>query len=255
MAVSTQVSHDNNTPYEVRFLPCGDTAFSVQFGETISRELCLQVLKLKQALTQANIAGVIESVPSYRALLIHYDPLTIRQQKLIEAVKNLLDTPGEVILKPRKWQLPVCFDEEFAWDLEEISTTLKQSRQQVLDVFTGTELFVYMVGFTLGYLYLGDLPVEYRVLSRRNNPRTKLNVGAVATAQGMAVVHSIASPGGWNVIGKTPAPLFDIRNLPPSPFRPGDSICFTPISTAQLLKIEQQVATNSYQLDAVEVKI
>ena len=255
MGASTATTQKINPTEGIRFLPCGDTACSVQFGETISRELCLQVLKLKQALTQANIAGVIESVPSYRALLIHYDPLTIRQQELIEAVKQLLDTPGEVTLQPRKWQLPVCFDDEFAWDLEEIATTLNQSREQVLDVFTGTELFVYMVGFTLGYLYLGDLPAEYQKLSRRNNPRTKLNVGAVATAQGMAVVHSIASPGGWNVIGKTPAPLFDIRNLPPSPFRPGDSISFSPISTAQLLKIEQQVAANSYQLEAVEVKI
>ncbi len=254
MTTSANNTQTSNSPGDVRFLPCGDTACSVQFGETISRELCLQVLKLKQALSQANIAGVIESVPSYRALLIHYDPLIIRQQELIDVVNGLLDTPGEVALQPRKWFLPVCFDDEFAWDLEEITTTLNQSRQQVLDVFTSTELFVYMVGFTLGYLYLGDLPEEYKVLSRRNSPRTKLNVGAVATAQGMAVVHSIASPGGWNVIGKTPAPLFDIRNLPPSPFRPGDSISFSPISTAELLKIEQQVSANSYQLELVEVK-
>ncbi len=240
---------------QVSFLPCGNTAFSVQFGETISRELCLQVLKLKQAVAQAALPGVTETVPSYRALLVHYDPLVASQAELIEKILALLEQPGEIDLKPRQWQLPVCFAEEYAWDLQEISTILNRSEEQILDVFTSTELFVYMVGFTLGYLYLGDLPAEFKKLSRRENPRNRLNPGAVATAQGMAVVHSIASPGGWNVIGRTPAPLFDIRNLPPSPFRPGDSIAFMPISTAELQRIEEQVAANRYQLEYLEMAI
>ncbi len=240
---------------KIVFLPCGDTAFAVQFGETISRELCMQVLRLKEAVKQAGFPGIVETVPTYRSLLVHYDPLTVRQTQLIEAIGRLTETPQDIQMKPKHWFLPICFEEEYAWDLEDIATTLNKSHNELLDIFTNTDLFVYMVGFTLGYLYLGDLPEAFKGLSRRADPRTRLDSGAVCTAQGMVVVHSIASPGGLNVIGRTPAPLFDIRNLPPSPFSPGDSITFEQISRTELNGIEQRVADNNYQLDCREIPV
>ena len=237
----------------IDFLPCGDTAFSVQYGDVIDRDICIRVLQLKEAITRAQLPGIVETVPTFRSLLVHYDPMIIRRARLTEDILNLAQAPGNVELHPKHWFLPVCFDPEYAWDLEEICTTLAKDEQQVLDVFTSTQFFVYMVGFTLGYLYLGDLPEEFTVLSRRPDPRTKLEIGAVCTAKGMAVVHSIASPGGWNVIGKTPSSLFDIRNLPPSPFRPGDELSFQSISKKELGRIKQQVEANTYQLEYKEV--
>jgi inhibitor of KinA len=239
----------------LQFLPCGDTAFSVQLGFDINRETCLKVLSLKATIEKSSVAGLIETVPSYRSLLVHYDPLQTRQQTLIKQIVEIIETPNEIKLLPKRWQVPVCYDPEFAWDILEVGETVDKTTDELIKLFSSTEFFVYMVGFFLGHLHLGDLPDFMKTLSRRPNPRVRLNSGAMATAQGLAVVHAIASPGGWSVMGRTPIPLFDIRNKPPALFTAGDQITFFPIDKNEFHDIEDRVAVNEYLPEYEEVTI
>lgn len=231
----------------LEFLPCGDTAVTVQFGEVIDRGLCMRVLRLREALLRAALPGVLESVPTYRSLLVHYDPLVICQEALKEKIASLAEAPALLALHPKRWSIPVCFSEEFAWDFAEVAGKMALSEKELLALCTETEFFIYMIGFSMGLLYLGDLP-ELVPLLRRENPRTRLEKGAVAVAQGMAVIYPVASPGGWNVIGNTPISLFDIGNSPPSPFTPGDFLHFQAVDAKEYAEIADAVAAGGYQL-------
>ncbi len=237
----------------IEFLPCGDTAVSVQFGENIDRRLCLDVLRLKMSLEKAAISGVLESVPSYRSLLVHYDPLQTCQQELREKITVLAENPQELSLRPRRWKIPLCFDTEFAWDLPEVAEKVGKNQSEVVASCLQTELFIYMIGFSFGLLYLGDFPL-FNTLLRRENPRTRLEKGAVAVAQGMAVIYPFVSPGGWNVIANTPVSLFDIGLLPPSPFSPGDYLCFHEVDRTEYRQIALAVEKGEYQLSGERVE-
>jgi inhibitor of KinA len=239
----------------LQFLPCGDSAVTVQFGFDINRETCLKVLSLKATLESSSIPGITESVPSYRSLLVHYDPLKTRQQNLIQQLTEIVDSPGKTQLHPKRWRIPVCYDPEFAWDILEVGETVDKTVDELIEVFSSVEFFVYMVGFFLGHLYLGDLPDYMKTLSRKLNPRVRLDAGAMCTAQGLAVVHAIASPGGWNVMGRTPVPLFDIRNMPPALFSAGDQITFFVIDKNEFHDIEGRVAKNEYVPQYEEVAL
>ncbi len=237
----------------IQFLPCGDTATSVQFGEEIDRSLCLEVLRLKLSLENAKLPGVLESVPTYRSLLVHYDPMQTSQQELQKSISALAKTPAKLPLQPKRWSVPICFDEEFAWDLPEVAEMMQLDPAEIITKCLKTELFVYMIGFSFGLLYLGDFP-HFKTLLRRENPRTKLEKGAVAVAQGMAVIYPFASPGGWNVIANTPISLFDIGQSPPSPFSPGDYLQFHEIDRRQYRQITRAVEKKEYQLCYHEVE-
>ena len=239
----------------IEFLPCGDTAFSVQLGLEINRETCLKVLSLKAVIEKFSVPGIIETVPSYRSLLVHYDPLITRQKTLIKRLIEIIETPNEIKLQPKRWRVPVCHDSEFALDILEVGESVDKTTDELIELFSSTEFFVYMVGFFLGHLYLGDLPDFMKVLSRRPDPRVRLEAGSVCTAQGLAVVHSIASPGGWNVLGRTPVSLFDIRNTPPALFTSGDQISFFPIDKNEFHDIQDRVAANNYLPEYEEVII
>ncbi len=232
----------------ISFLPCGDTAVTVQFGEKIDRKLCLDVLRLKASLEEAGVAGVLESVPTYRSLLVHYDPLQTSQKILQQEITALAEKPGKLLLQPKRWFVPLCFDTEYAWDLPAVAEKVGMDRAQVIAACLESDLFVYMIGFSFGLLYLGDFP-RFSTLLRRENPRTRLERGAVAVAQGMAVIYPFSSPGGWNVIANTPIALFDIMQNPPSPFSsPGDYLRFYQIGRKEYQQIARRVERGDYQL-------
>ncbi|PID41276.1 MAG: allophanate hydrolase [Proteobacteria bacterium] len=235
-------------------LPCGDTAVSVQVGSEIDRDTCQNVLALKAIVDETNIPGVIETVPSYRALLVHYNPLEIRQRTLADRLHEITESPAAVEIRPRHWQIPICFDKIFGLDIIEVSERVDKPVKTVIEDFTATRFFVYMVGFFMGHLYMGDLPDYMKVLSRRQSPRLRLEKGSVCTAQGLAVIHSIASPGGWNSIGRTPVPLFEISSTPPARFAAGDLITFFDIDKKTFDELEKLVTANTYQPVYTEVQ-
>ena len=160
----------------IRFLPCGDTALAIELGDRVDRRISGLVLALAARVKAAGIAGVVEIVPTFRSLMIHYDPLTVPQSELQDRLAPLLSDLDAAESPGRLWRLPVCYHESLAPDLGEVATRTGLTPDQVVERHSAVTYHVYMVGFLPGFPYLGDLPAEL-VLPRRENPRTALPAG------------------------------------------------------------------------------
>ena len=237
----------------IEFRPCGDSALSVQFGFDVSREATTRVLCFRAAVEQWGPEGILETVPTFRSLMVHYDPMRIRQADLINRLEPLLEARPEISTAAKAWRLPVCYDGDFAWDLEDVAKTVGLSADEVVTMHTSHAFSVYMVGFMLGFLHMGDLPEIMAVLSRRSKPRLRLEAGAVVTAMGLTVVHNISTPGGWHVIGRTPASLFDLRWEWPALVSPGDTVRCVSISRREFGDIRQRADAGTYIPDFEEI--
>jgi KipI family sensor histidine kinase inhibitor len=217
------------SPSPIRFLPCGDTALTVQFGETIDAQLNAQVLALAEKLDAARLPGVIELVPTFRSLTIHFDPRAMTMTTLQQRANVLLSASLRGSVESRVFTVPVCYDAAFGLDLDDVSALTGLSVADVIARHSARTYHVYSIGFLPGFPYLGDLGEEL-VLPRRPTPRLKVPTGSVAIAMAMTGVYPLESPGGWHILGRTPVPLFDIQQDPPSLLRPGDKVKFTPVS-------------------------
>ena len=233
----------------VEFLPSGDAGLTVQFGHDIDRKLSRQIMALRGAVDDAALPGVIESVPTYRSLLIHYDPLLTCQTDLIRAIKPLLahlDTEHDI--QARCWTLPICFDANFAPDLANVAAFANMAEGEVQSVLTSMEHFVYMLGFAPGLPYMGDLP-EALAIPRRTVPVKRVEKGSVLVATGLTIIYPAANPTGWHVVGRCPVPLFELDREEPVLLSPGDRLRFRAVNLNQFQEIGDQVAEGTYQIE------
>lgn len=236
----------------VEILSCGDTAFSVQFGNAIDRTVSGQVMSLHELMRSTKPRGVIETVPTFRSLLVHYDPLQTIQSELVSAVERMVGSSSTSRPARTLWRLPVCYDPSFGIDLPALSRVTGLSREEVVRVHTSTHHYVYMVGFAPGHPYMGDLPQSLTV-PRREDPRAEVGAGAVATAVGMTVIYPFASPSGWHIIGRTPVSIFDLKRDPPALFSAGDTVLCQSIPLEDYERIRRDVAAGQFQIDKEEV--
>ncbi len=232
---------------EPRFLPSGDTALVVEFGDRIDRGLSAAVIGLAEGIRVAALRGVTETVPSFRSLLVHYDPLATSVARLTEEISGLLGGEAAVQAAGRLWRIPACHDAAFAPDLAEVAARAGLTPEAAIALHGAQRYHVYMIGFLPGFPYLGDLP-EPLQLPRRENPRVKVPAGSLAIAAAMTAVYTTESPGGWHLIGRTPVLLFDARAEPPALLRPGDGVVFEPISRAEFDRIARAVENHDYAL-------
>jgi KipI family sensor histidine kinase inhibitor len=218
-----------NTPttHATRLLPCGDTGLCVEFGDGVDRRVSAQVLALADKLEAARVPGIVELVPTFRSLMIHYDPGVLPQVELKAKLVPLLADLHAAEGSGRLWHVPACYDPSLAPDLLEVASRTGLTPDQVVQRHSAVTYHVYMVGFLPGYPYMGDLPAELR-LPRRENPRTKVPPGSIAIATAMTAVYTLESPGGWHLIGRTPAHLWDLRQEPPAILRSGERVRFVP---------------------------
>jgi inhibitor of KinA len=213
-----------------RFLPSGDTALVVEFGDHMDRHLSALVLNLHRRLRSGDIPGIIETVPTFRSLLVHYDPLVVRARELEAQLVPLIDGLEAEAMVGYRWQFPTCYEgEDLAPDLADVARNASISTDDVIALHSGIEHLVYVIGFLPGLPYLGDLPARL-VLPRRTSPRIKVPAGSVAIATNQTVIYPLESPGGWHIIGRTAVPLFDPRRAQPVLLAPGDTVRFVPIS-------------------------
>jgi inhibitor of KinA len=217
---------------QARFLASGDTALVVELGDGIDARVSALVLALAQQVAAAAIAGVIEVVPTFRSLMVHYDPLRVSQAELERAVAPLLARLESSPPPGRRFRIPVCYDESVGLDLAAVAARTGLTVPKLVARHTAAEFRVYMTGFLPGFPYLGGLPREL-YLPRRETPRLAVPRGSVAIAMDMTCIYSLESPGGWHVLGRTPVQLFDLDRDPPTLLAAGDSVSFTPISLAE----------------------
>jgi inhibitor of KinA len=230
-----------------RILPCGDTALTVEFGETIDRHVSALVLALAGRIERAKIAGVVELVATFRSLMVHYDPATLPQAELKRALAPLLEGLEAAGDAGRRWRVPACYHESVAPDLTEVAGRTGLTTAQVAERHCGVSYHVYMVGFLPGFPYMGDLPAEL-ALPRRENPRTAVPPGSVAIATTQTAVYTLESPGGWHLIGRTPAPLWDGRQDRPAILAAGDKVVFAPISVGEYETVLVRAAAGEFRL-------
>jgi inhibitor of KinA len=212
----------------------GDRALLVELGDQIDPSINEKVRELFLKLDRRPLEGVVELVPSYRSLMVVYDPLRIGFDQLRQEILGLRQAADpSLVPQPRTLSVPVVYGGEYGPDLEWVADFHKISPEQVVTLHTGTTYRVYMVGFTPGYPYLGELP-EALATPRRETPRTVVPQGSVAIAQRQTGIYPVQSPGGWHILGWTPIKLFDANQWPPTPLEMGDRVNFFPIQKEEI---------------------
>ncbi|MEJ0016894.1 MAG: 5-oxoprolinase subunit PxpB [Acetobacteraceae bacterium] len=224
-------------PPEPRFLPVGDTALSVEFGNAVSPVLNEAVIDLDIALAASEIDGIVETVPSYRSLLVCYEPVEISFHELVAELRRLLARRttrhghGATL-----WDVPVVYDPPFADDLAELAQRLALSEQEVIALHTGADYHVYAVGYAPGMPYLGGVPPALHI-SRRQVPRPQVPAGAVMIGGIQGAIVPTTVPSAWYKLGQTPLCPFDPHRQDPFLFRPGDHVRFRRIDAEEFRRL------------------
>jgi inhibitor of KinA len=231
----------------VRFLSVGDRALAVEFGNHIERALSGAVLRLDAVIRAEPPRGVIETVPTFRSLMVHYDPLATSGADLEHALTRLLDRDQAARTDARLWRIPVCYEGELAPDLGEVARLTGLAPDDVVRLHSGAFYHVYMLGFLPGFPYLGDLPAAL-ALPRRADPRVRVPAGSIAIATSLTAIYPYESPGGWHLIGATPIRFFDPARTPPALLAAGDAVRFEPIDADAFAAIGRAIASGSYEI-------
>jgi inhibitor of KinA len=218
----------------------GDRSVLVELGDEISPQVNRRVRELDIALMRHPIEGVVDVVPAYKSLLIIHDPLRLNivaVQQWIEDLRKM--SRGVQIPEPKTVEIPVIYGGEYGPDLEWVATYLNLSPDEVIRLHTGTTYQVYMIGFTPGHPYIAKLP-EALVTPRRETPRTDVPSGSVGIGMNQTVIYPAESPGGMQIIGRTPLELFNPYNSPPTLLRIGDLVRFVSIEREEMAHWEQK---------------
>jgi KipI family sensor histidine kinase inhibitor len=231
----------------VRFRSAGDRALVVEFGDRVDRALSEDVLRLDANLRSSGLPGVVEAVPTFRSLMVHYDPVLTSRRDLERSIASLLDRRSSPRGAATLWRVPVCYDGEFAPDLAEVARLAGLTPSEVVALHSAARYHVYMLGFLPGFPYLGDLP-ERLALPRRADPRLRVPAGSVSIATNLTAIYPYESPGGWHLIGTTPTRLFDPALPRPALLAPGDMVRFEPIDPASYASIRKAVHSGEYQI-------
>jgi len=221
--------------YETPVFRCmGDRSLLVELGEKISPDINRRVQELMLQLLQARLPGVREFAPGYRSLLVVFDPLTLSPSELKARITEVAARPGSAGLPQAKLlTVPVFYGGEYSPDLEWVAGHLGIPADEVIRLHTETIYRVYMIGFTPGYPYMGELPAALAV-PRRSTPRTRVPKGSVGIAQRQTGIYSAESPGGWQIIGWTPIELFDPTRQLPSLLEMGDRVKFEAVRKVEI---------------------
>jgi KipI family sensor histidine kinase inhibitor len=234
---------------EYRVLPAGDTALVVEFGDRIDRELNAAVLALARGLDAARIPGIVETVPTFRSLMVHYEPLVLSASALIARIDAQMRTLTASASMGHTWHLPVCYDQSLAIDLDEVARRTSLSPQQIVERHSAPIYHVYMLGFLPGQAYMGEVAAELS-LDRLETPRTRIPAGSLAIAAAMSCVFPLETPCGWHVIGRCPVPLWD-HGRATALLAPGDKVRFVPVSVAEYERLATGVSQGALRLEPV----
>lgn len=209
-----------------KIVPLGDSALLIQMGDEIDLTTNQRVHTLAALINASPLVGVIETVPAYGTLLVHYDPGLLSQGQARNYLRGKLTQVYDNLSRKRKQiEVPVRYGGEYGIDLESVARDCQLQMEDVIRIHTEKIYTVFMVGFTPGFPYMGKLD-DAIVMPRLERPRTRVPAGTVAIAGSQTGIYSIDSPGGWQLIGWTPLQLFNPESEMPFLFSPGDEVKF-----------------------------
>lgn len=223
----------------IRFLPCGDSAVTVEFGNRIDDQLNGAVHAFASAVEALGHPAIREVVPTYRSATVHYLPHLLEYAALVQLLRPLTETQGGAGPFGAPVEIPVLYGGPWGPDLEEVAAHCGMTPEQVIAAHSAPCYRIYMLGFTPGFPYLGGMDPRLAT-PRRKEPRIRIPAGSVGIAGSQTGVYPIESPGGWQLIGRTPLRLFDLGSDPPILLQAGRSIRFVPIDEPTYHRLERR---------------
>lgn len=224
----------------MRFEPLGDSAVMITLGDAIDERTHRLVRAATNRIRSEPPPGFIDLVPAFVSIAVHYDPVAVARtasglpyERVVEFLRDRLAALDvEHLGAPRRVEIPVCYGGELGPDLDDVARTHGLAPDEVIRLHADADYLVYMIGFMPGFAYLGGLP-ERIATPRRKTPRTAVPAGTVGIGGRQTGVYPLVSPGGWNLIGRTPVKIFDIKRDEPTLLSTGDRVRFRPISRSE----------------------
>ena len=217
----------------VRIVPAGDSALVVEFEERIDPAINARVIALAERLGAAAIAGVRDVVPTFRSVAVYFDPLRTNYDVLLERIETETGRPlAEAGAARSPIRIPVCYGGEFGPDLAHVAAFAKMTEPEVIALHTANIYRVFMLGFVAGFAYMGIVDARIAI-PRHATPRVRVPLGSVGIAGVQTGIYPAETPGGWQLIGRTPVKPFDATRSEPFLMKAGDSVRFVPIDRAE----------------------
>lgn len=236
----------------MKILPCGDCALTVELGDSICPETGAVVRGLSDSINAARVRGVIELIPAFRSVTVCYDPVKIGFDRLAEKITLLASrNDAETDSGGRVFVIPVCYDGEYACDLDSVSELTGLGRDEIVKRHTAPDYRIYMLGFLPGFPYLGGLDKTISA-PRLDSPRKEIPAGAVGIGGEQTGIYPIVSPGGWRLIGRTPVKVYDPERANPVLYSAGDYIRFRRVDKAEYEAVAEKVKKGEYNVEIVE---
>ncbi len=236
---------------ETNIIPYGEQAFLIQWPPEIAPEGLFHILSFKEYLEQYywNKGVDVEIINTYHEILLYFKKRMDRSPSEIRELQQAFRSysPSASRVTSTQYYLPVCYVEKFGWDLKYLENKKGLTREEIIELHTSPTYLVYFIGFLPGFLYLGGLDARLK-LDRKKSPREKVPRGAVGIAGVQTGIYPQCSPGGWQIIGNCPVPLFNVRQQPPCIFKAGDVIRFYAISEEEYEKIASDISKGVYQI-------
>ncbi len=238
----------------IRFLPAGDKALVVEFGNEINPRINRKVRNMFLAIKKNKPEFIGDMIPTFRSLLVYYDPIKISLQSLEEYLRILeTDMVDFEIPEPKITVLPVVYGGQYGPDLEDVAEQNKLTQEEVVKIHTQTDYLIFMLGFTPGFPYLGGM--SQRIATPRLMvPRTLIPAGSVGIADKQTGVYPIDSPGGWRLIGRTPVKLYDPYSEPPVVLSAGDYVRFASVEEEDYIRIKKEIEDGTYRVQVLTGK-
>lgn len=233
---------------EVKYLPAGDKALVMEFANEIEPSVNQKIRASITAIEKNKIAGIQEMIPTYRSVLIIYDPVTLKFAALVDALKKIEKNIGEEKgLNGVVFEIPTVYGGKYGPDIDFVAKHNNLTTEEVIQIHTSKDYLIYMLGFTPGFTYLGGMSDRIET-PRLATPRTAIPAGSTGIAGKQTGIYPIQSPGGWQLIGRTPVKLYDPYKEPPVFMHAGDYVRFIRITEKDYEEIAHEVEKGTYKV-------
>lgn len=236
--------------YKLRFKPYGSIAILIEWPKEINRDILKNRILFKRKIKMEMADYILDTVPAYNSLTVFFDTSKIKYSGVVKKVKEIYVMKYKDLNLPYKlWKIPICYDESFGIDLNEMAKSRNLSKEEIIQLHSSAIYDVHFIGFLPGFLYLGGLPEEIH-FKRKATPRQKIIKGAVGIAGGQTGIYPRESPGGWNIIGNSPIDFFDVNQDRPCFASAGDRLQFVAVDKSAYEKILSKVKAGTYIIES-----